>query len=108
MTFLLLARISIMDPWDKHRILLIASPLNPLRKLCEYWYFPSIPISTHPAAAIFICLSDIVGADRDKPAISDLKLAMEFDQPLSLPAVLGAVTSAAEDQNHRMRSLQFG
>ena len=60
------------------------------------------------SAAIFIRLSDIVGADRDKPAIGNLELAMEFNKPFSLPAVLGAETSAAEDKNHGMLSLQFG
>jgi hypothetical protein len=32
---------------------------------------------------------------------------MEFNKPFSLPAVLGAETSAAEDENHRMLRLQF-
>jgi hypothetical protein len=60
------------------------------------------------SAAIFIRLSDIVGADRDQPAIGDLKLAMELDQAFSLPAVLWAVASAAQDDDHRMLPLQFG
>jgi hypothetical protein len=33
---------------------------------------------------------------------------MKLNQPFSLAAVLGAVTPAAEDENHRMLSLQFG
>jgi hypothetical protein len=33
---------------------------------------------------------------------------MEFNKPFSLPAVLGAETSAAEDENHWMLSLQLG
>jgi hypothetical protein len=33
-----------MDASDKHRILPIASPLNPWGKLCEYWYFLFIPM----------------------------------------------------------------
>src|SRR5260370_26710133 len=60
------------------------------------------------SAAIFIRLSDIVGADRDQPAIGNLKLTMEFNKPFSLAAVLGAEPSAAEDENHWMLSLQFG
>ena len=60
------------------------------------------------SAAIFIRQSDIVGANRDKPAIGNLELTMEFNKPFSLPAVLGAETSTAEDQNHWMLSLQFG
>ena len=33
---------------------------------------------------------------------------MKFNKPFSLPAVLGAETSAAEDENHGMLCLQFG
>jgi hypothetical protein len=33
---------------------------------------------------------------------------MELNKPFSLPAVFGAETSAAEDQNHRDLALQFG
>jgi hypothetical protein len=33
---------------------------------------------------------------------------MEFNQAFSLPAVLGTETSAAEDENHGILSLQFG
>jgi hypothetical protein len=60
------------------------------------------------SAAIFIRLSDIVGANRDKPAIGNLELTMELNKSFSLPAVLGAETSATEDENHGMLSLQFG
>ena len=65
------------------------------------------PVGTD-SAAIFIRQSDIVGANRDKPAIGNLELTMEFNKPFSLPAVLGAETSAAEDENHWMLSLQLG
>src|SRR5208282_646539 len=60
------------------------------------------------SAAIFIGLRDVVCANRDQPAIANLDLTMEFNKPFSLPAVLGAETSAAEDQNHGLLSLQFG
>src|SRR5258707_9768950 len=60
------------------------------------------------AGAILIRLGDVVGADRDHPAIANLQLTMECNEPFSLPAVLGAETSAAEDENHWMVSLQFG
>jgi len=40
-----------MDPRDKDRIPLIASALNPLGKLYEYWYFLPVLISTYPAPA---------------------------------------------------------
>ena len=33
---------------------------------------------------------------------------MELNKPLSLPAVLGTETSAAEYENHRILSLQLG
>jgi hypothetical protein len=62
------------------------------------------PVGAH-TAAIFVRLSDIVGADRDEPTIGDLKLTMEFDKTFSLSAVLGAETSAAKDKNHWMLSL---
>ena len=59
-------------------------------------------------AAIFVRLSDVVGTDRDKPAIANLHLTVEFKKPFSLSAVLGAETAAAEDKDHRMLALQFG
>jgi len=65
------------------------------------------PVGTD-SAAIFIRLSDVVGANRDKPAIGNLELTMELNKPFRLPAVLGAETAAAEDENHWMLSLQFG
>jgi hypothetical protein len=64
------------------------------------------PVSAD-SAPIFIRLSDIVGADRDKPTISDFKLTMELNKTLSLPTILGAETSAAEDKNHWVRSLKL-
>src|SRR5262245_47991753 len=59
------------------------------------------------SSAIFIRLSDVVGADRDQPAIGNLQLTMEFNQPFSLPAVLGAEPPATQDDHHRMLSLQL-
>jgi hypothetical protein len=60
------------------------------------------------SAAIFIRQSDIVGANRDQAAIGNIELTMKLNQPFSLPAVLGAETSAAEDENHWMLPLQAG
>src|SRR6266481_8442143 len=60
------------------------------------------------AGAIFTRLSDIVGANGDKPAIGNLQLTIELDKQFCLPAVLGAETTATEDENHGMLSLQFG
>ena len=60
------------------------------------------------SCAIFIRLCDIVGADRDQPAIGNLEFTMELNQPFRLSAVLGSVTPAAEDEDHGVLSLQFG
>jgi hypothetical protein len=65
------------------------------------------PVSAD-TAAIFVRLSDVVGADRDKAAIANLHLTMEFKKPFSLSAVLGAESAAAEDEYHRMLALQLG
>jgi hypothetical protein len=55
------------------------------------------PVGTD-SGAIFIRLSDIVGANRDKPAIANLELTMECNKPFMLPTIFGAKTSAAEDE----------
>jgi hypothetical protein len=60
------------------------------------------------SCAIFIRLGDNVGADRDQPAIRNLEFTMELNQPFRLPAVLGSVTPAAEDEDQGVLSLQFG
>jgi hypothetical protein len=65
------------------------------------------PVSAD-SAAIFVGLGDIVGADGDQPAIGNLEFAVKLDQQLGLSAVLGAIASAAEHENHRMLPLQFG
>src|SRR3981081_2553726 len=65
------------------------------------------PVSAD-TAAIFVRLSDVVGTDRDKPAIANLHLTMEFKKPFSLSAVLGAESAAAEDEHHGMLALQVG
>ena len=64
------------------------------------------PVGTNPAAT-FIRLNDIVGADRDKSAIANLELTMKLDKPFGHPAIPGAITPAAEDQNHWILPLQF-
>jgi hypothetical protein len=60
------------------------------------------------AATIFVRLGDVVGTDRDKPAIANLHLTVEFKKPFSLSAVLGAETAAAEDEDHGLLALQLG
>src|SRR5262249_41283977 len=65
------------------------------------------PVGTD-SAAIFIRLGNIVGANRDQATVANLDLMMELNKPFMLPTILGTVTSAAEDENHWILSLQFG
>jgi hypothetical protein len=65
------------------------------------------PVGTD-SASIFTRLSNIVRANRDKPAIGNLELAMKYNKPFGLASILGAETSAAKDENQWMLSLQFG
>jgi hypothetical protein len=51
--------------------------------------------------------SDIVCADRDETAVSNLQLTMQLDKQFGLAAVLGAITSAAQYEDHGMLPLQF-
>src|ERR1700722_2707531 len=62
------------------------------------------PVSAD-AAAIFIRLRDVVGADRDEPAIGNLEFTMKLDQPFSLSTVLWAEPSTTEYEDHWMWSL---
>jgi hypothetical protein len=55
---------------------------------------------------IFVRLSDIVGTDRDKSAIANLDLTVEFKKPFSLSAILGAETTAAEDPRGKSLNLE--
>jgi hypothetical protein len=57
------------------------------------------------SGAIFIRLCDIVGANRNQPAIANLQLTMELKKLFRVPTVLGAETAAAQDENHWMWSL---
>jgi hypothetical protein len=65
------------------------------------------PVRTNSGAR-FIRLSDVVGANRDQPAIANLELAMKLKKQFMLPAVLWTVTAPAEHENHWISSLQFG
>jgi hypothetical protein len=60
------------------------------------------------ASAVFICFGDVVGADGDEAAIGDFEFAMERNEEFGLAAVFGTEASAAEDENHGMRALDFG
>jgi hypothetical protein len=50
----------------------------------------------------------VVGAIGDQAAIGNLEFAMELNEAFGLAAILGAESSAAKDENHGMRSLEFG
>jgi hypothetical protein len=39
------------------------------------------------SAAKFIRLGDVIGADRNQPAIANLELPMKFDEPFMLAAL---------------------
>jgi hypothetical protein len=65
------------------------------------------PVGANPAA-IFTRVSNVVRANCNKPAIANLHLTMQFKKPFRLPAILGAITATAEDNDHGMLSLQFG
>jgi hypothetical protein len=60
------------------------------------------------SAAIFVRLGDVVGADRDQPAIANLHLTMELQQTFGLPAVFWAEGAAAKDEHHGILPLQLG
>ncbi|MGY4594693.1 hypothetical protein ACVWXL_002439 [Bradyrhizobium sp. GM22.5] len=60
------------------------------------------------AAAIFAGLGDVVGRDRDHPAIAHLHLAMELQQAFGLATILGTKSAAAEHEHHWIARLQFG
>lgn len=65
------------------------------------------PVRPH-SAAIFVRLGDVIRADCDQLAVSNLNFAVEHEQPFRLPAVLRTEASAAEHNNHRILSLQLG
>src|SRR5258706_15661100 len=75
--------------WD-HRIVERICVLGDVEILLDFT--PRIrkerPVGTH-SAAIFIRLSDIVGANRDQSAIANLKFSVELNKPFSLPGSLG-------------------
>jgi hypothetical protein len=60
------------------------------------------------SAAKFVRASDVVGADGDELAITNFDFTMELNQPLRLPAVLGSIAAAAQDEDHRILALQLG
>jgi hypothetical protein len=43
------------------------------------------------AVAEIVRLRDVVGADRDEAAIGDVQLAMELDESLVMPTILGTI-----------------
>jgi hypothetical protein len=65
------------------------------------------PVSAY-STAIFVGLGDVVGADRDQPAITNLHLTMELRQTFGLTAIFWTEGAAAKDEDHRILSLQLG
>ncbi len=59
------------------------------------------------SGAKLIRLGDVVRANRDQPAIAYLELTVKLEKSFMLPAILGTITSAAENENRRMLSLEF-
>jgi hypothetical protein len=58
--------------------------------------------------AKFICFGYIFGANCDQPIISNLQFTMKLNQAFRVPPFLGAKTSTAQPDDHRVLSLQFG
>src|SRR5262249_15389751 len=56
----------------------------------------------------FVRLGNVIGTDRDQPAIANFHLAMELNEPFMLPAIPRAETSAAEYEYHWIFLLQLG
>jgi hypothetical protein len=65
------------------------------------------PVGTD-SGPVFVGLRDAVRADGDETAVAYLHLAMELDEKLRLTAIFGTETSAAQDEHHRVLSLQLG
>ena len=71
------------------------------------WIGEKGPVSAY-SAAVFVGLGDVVGTDRDQPAVTDLHLTMELQQTFGLTAIFRAEGAAAEDNHHGILSLQLG
>ena len=68
------------------------------------WVGKKGPVRAY-SAAIFVRLGDVVGADRDQPAIANPHLTMKLQQTFGLAAVLWAEGAAAKDEHHGILSL---
>ena len=60
------------------------------------------------SAAILIGLSNVVGANRHVPTISNVGFVFRCNQTFSLAAVFGAESPAGEGEDHWILSLQLG
>src|SRR5260370_23207360 len=93
--------------WD-HRIVVGISVLGDIEVLLHHP--PRVgkkrPVCANSRAK-FVRLSDVVSADRDQPAVPDLRLALKLDQPFVLPPVLWTIPAAAEDKHHPSMPLPF-
>src|SRR6267378_5126599 len=94
--------------WD-HRIVVGISVLGDIEVLLHHP--PPVgkkrPVCANSRAK-FVRLSDVVSADRDQPAVADLRLALKLYQPFVRPPVLWTIPAAAEHSDHRIVLLQFG
>ena len=76
--------------------------LNDAARIRKKW-----PMRADPGPE-FICVGDVVCADRHQPAITDFHLTMELKQSFMLPAIFRAISAAAENHDHRIQRLQLG
>ena len=60
------------------------------------------------AGAELVALEQLVRADGDQLAVADLHLAVQLQQPLVLPAILGTEAAARQHDDHRVAPLDLG
>src|SRR5579863_2752216 len=59
------------------------------------------------ATAILVGFGDVVCADGDEAAVGNFEFTMQLNEAFGLATVLGTKGTAAEDEHHGMRALQF-
>jgi hypothetical protein len=64
------------------------------------------PVCAYSGAKL-IRLGEVIRANRHPPAIAYFEFTVKLQKAFMLPAVLGTIASAAENEDHRMRSLEF-
>jgi hypothetical protein len=58
------------------------------------------------AGSVLVCQKHVVGAYGDEPGVADFHFVVKLDQTLGLAAILWAIPSAAEHQDHGIWPLQ--